>query len=127
MSQRIVLISKTCLGYQSFQGSQIWLLGTGRAELPRSQQIPRPASTVHSALCSFPVNKVTSLLPGIALRKGINHKRVVCETMVTNNLHCGHVWEVPYTCGHMPAQTLSMDVTLTAGCRNTSPAFPLEL
>lgn len=91
------------LKHRSVQGGQIWLLGTGRPELPHSRRIPNLPQLTHWVHPSLSVNKVTSL-PGIALRKGISHK----QTIVTNNLDHGHVRKIPYTCGHMPAHTLEV-------------------
>lgn len=87
-------------------GGQIRLLGTGRPESPHSQLIPNLPPPQSTGPTPLSVNKVTSLLPGIALRKGISHR----HTLVTNNVLHGHVWEVPDTCGHMSAHTVSQDV-----------------
>lgn len=104
----------------SNKGSQIWLPGTGRPELSHSQLIPNLPPPTYWAHSSLPVNRVTSLLPGIALRKDSSHK----HTMVTNNTLHGHVGEVPYTCGHMSAHTLSQDVRTHCWPMEHKPSLP---
>lgn len=109
------------LMHQSVQGGQIRLLGKGTAELHTAAQSPNLLPLFHMAHCSLLVNEVTSLLPGIAVRKGISHR----HTMLTNNLHHGHLWKVPDLCGHTPASTLSRNVH--ARCwQQHMPGLPLR-
>lgn len=81
--------------------------GRGESRVAHSHPIPKPTSAEPlGSLFSLLVNKVTSLLPGIAVRKGISHRR----TMLTNNSHHGHLRKVPNPCGHTAAQTLGRNV-----------------